>query len=52
MAPTAHCPSPQGELTFKDGLVMEEGDWEYCDEDDRRFYQEQLHGVHAAGWFD
>lgn len=39
----------QGQLTFKDGLTFSEGDWDYCDEDDRRFYSERLHGVQPAG---
>jgi hypothetical protein len=39
----------QGQLTFKDGLVFTEGDWTYCDEDDRRFYSEVVNGVQPAG---
>ena len=27
---------------------MEEDDWKYCDEDDRRFYQEQLFGMNPG----
>lgn len=43
-------PQPaKGQLTFKDGLVYEEGDWGYCDEDDRRFYSEHVHGIRPAG---
>eukprot|EP00051_Salpingoeca_urceolata_P008957 m.110224 g.110224 ORF g.110224 m.110224 type:complete len:169 (+) comp16030_c0_seq1:88-594(+) len=38
-----------GAYTFKDGLKLEEGDWTYCDEDDRRFYSEHLNGVEPAG---
>ena len=39
----------QGEYTFGDGLTMSEGDWDYCDEDDRRFYTERLEGINPAG---
>ena len=39
----------QGTYTFKDGLVFGEGDWGYCDEDDRRFYTERIAGIAPAG---
>ena len=39
----------QGVYTFHDGLVYNEGDWDYCDEDDRRFYSERIGGVQPAG---
>eukprot|EP00729_Bicosta_minor_P003068 gene3068-30004_t len=43
-------PQPsRGEYSFKDGLRYDEGDWSYCDEDDRRFYSERLNGVQPAG---
>ncbi len=39
----------KGVYTFKDGLVFEENDWSYCDEDDRRFYTELLAGIPPIG---
>lgn len=39
----------QGEFRFKDNLLYNEEDWEYCDEDDRRFFSEWEHGVNPAG---
>ena len=39
----------QGVYSFSDGLRYDEGDWNYCDEDDRRFYSERLDGVKPAG---
>lgn len=39
----------QGQYAFDDGLLMEEGDWGYCDEDDRRFQTERVSGVRPAG---
>ena len=39
----------QGTYTFSDGLVFGEGDWDYCDEDDRRFYTERIAGIPPAG---
>ena len=43
-------PQPsRGEYSFRDGLRYDEGDWDYCDEDDRRFYSERLNGVNPSG---
>eukprot|EP01147_Barroeca_monosierra_P002816 gene2816-5659_t len=39
----------RGDYFFADGLKFEEIDWEYCTDDDRRFYQELLHGLQPAG---
>eukprot|EP00041_Stephanoeca_diplocostata_P023405 m.574804 g.574804 ORF g.574804 m.574804 type:complete len:185 (+) comp22284_c0_seq4:148-702(+) len=41
--------SAHGTLTFDDGLVFEEKNWDYCDEDDRRFYSERIGGIQPAG---
>ncbi len=40
---------PQGQYAFDDGLLYDEGDWDYCDEDDRRFQTERVSGVRPAG---
>ena len=39
----------RGELTFPDGLVYGEKDWDYCSHDDRRFYSERVNGLQPAG---
>ena len=39
----------QGVYTFHDSLKFSEGDWTYCDEDDRRFYTERVGGIQPAG---
>eukprot|EP00040_Diaphanoeca_grandis_P031402 m.187875 g.187875 ORF g.187875 m.187875 type:complete len:178 (-) comp32319_c0_seq3:3495-4028(-) len=39
----------RGTLTFKDGLVFAEKDWDYCTHDDRRFYSERIDGIKPAG---
>ena len=39
----------RGELTFPDGLVYGEKDWDYCSPDDRRFYSERVNGLQPAG---
>jgi len=39
----------KGKYTFEDGLEYEEGDWEYCDGYDRRFYTEICDGLKPAG---
>jgi len=39
----------KGKYTFEDGLEYEEGDWEYCDGYDRRFYTEICGGLKPAG---
>ncbi|KAI8926492.1 hypothetical protein BC831DRAFT_456431 [Entophlyctis helioformis] len=31
-------------FTFADGLSYEEQQWDYCTEDDRRFFSERVHG--------
>ena len=38
-----------GHYKFKDGLEYNEGEWEYCDGYDRRFYTESLKGLKPAG---
>lgn len=40
----------QGSYTFADGLQYEETDWDYCIDDDRRFYSERCNGLRPAGW--
>ena len=39
----------QGKYTFADGLEYEEGEWDYCDGYDRRFYTEICNGLKPAG---
>lgn len=41
----------QGKYTFADGLGYEEGEWEYCDGYDRRFYTETCNGMKPAGTY-
>nr|CAB3263908.1 MORN repeat-containing protein 5-like [Phallusia mammillata] len=38
-----------GNYTFADGLKYGNGDWEYCDGYDRRFYTEICNGLKPAG---
>ncbi|XP_075900947.1 MORN repeat-containing protein 5 [Nelusetta ayraudi] len=39
----------QGSYTFADGLQYEEADWDYCIDNDRRFYSERCNGLRPAG---
>lgn len=39
----------QGSYTFADGLQYEEVDWDYCIDNDRRFYSERCNGLRPAG---
>eukprot|EP00035_Acanthoeca_spectabilis_P036710 m.41261 g.41261 ORF g.41261 m.41261 type:complete len:192 (+) comp8190_c0_seq1:148-723(+) len=39
----------RGVLTFKDGLQFGEADYDYCDQDDRRFHSERVRGLKPAG---
>ena len=39
----------RGDYFFSDGLKFEERDWEYCTDDDRRFYRELQDGLRPAG---
>lgn len=45
----SHSTLLQGQYTFADGLRFEEGGWPYCNEEDRRFYQERVNGIPPAG---
>lgn len=40
----------QGSYTFADGLQYEEAEWDYCIDNDRRFYSERCNGLRPAGW--
>jgi hypothetical protein len=35
----------KGQYTFADGLEYKEQEWDYCVDDDRRFYNERLNGI-------
>ncbi|XP_046387211.1 uncharacterized protein LOC124156609 isoform X2 [Ischnura elegans] len=37
------------EVTFRDGLTFDLGDWDYCIPPDRRFQVERLYGARGAG---
>eukprot|EP00055_Hartaetosiga_balthica_P007419 m.25447 g.25447 ORF g.25447 m.25447 type:complete len:83 (-) comp5768_c0_seq3:479-727(-) len=39
----------RGQFSFEDGLKFYEGEWAYCTEDDRRFYEELVDGLRPAG---
>lgn len=39
----------QGVYTFADGLQYEEAEWDYCIDNDRRFYSERCNGLRPAG---
>ena len=39
----------RGEYIFKDNLGFEKEEWKHCTGDDRRFYQEYLHGIKPSG---
>mmetsp|Transcript_5562 Transcript_5562/g.16753 ORF Transcript_5562/g.16753 Transcript_5562/m.16753 type:complete len:236 (+) Transcript_5562:144-851(+) len=39
----------RGVLTFKDGLRYGEVDYDYCDQDDRRFHSERVGGLKPGG---
>lgn len=38
-----------GEYIFNDNLTFEKDNWKHCLDDDRRFYQEYLHGIKPSG---
>lgn len=38
-----------GEYIFNDNLSFEKEGWKHCINDDRRFYQEYLHGIKPSG---
>ena len=38
-----------GELTFEDGLVYQEEDWQYLVPEDRRFQREKVDGLKEEG---
>ena len=38
-----------GEYIFNDNLTFEKDKWKHCAGDDRRFYQQYLHGIKPSG---
>jgi len=38
-----------GNYTFSDDLEYKPEDWDYCIDNDRRFYTERLNGIQPAG---
>ncbi|KAI9358570.1 hypothetical protein DFJ73DRAFT_818917 [Zopfochytrium polystomum] len=40
----------EGKYTFKDGLVYESKNWDYCTLGDRRFFHERVEGFQGSGY--
>ncbi|KAJ3215829.1 MORN repeat-containing protein 5 [Clydaea vesicula] len=38
----------EGQYTFKDGLIYEAENWDYCTKEDRRFFAERVNGFSAG----